>query len=412
MRLCAGAQGDMTGKISLAVLGAAPRFPALLPVGQFYWPDWDQYESAARGIFSRRYYTAQRFAGPLVVQLQQRLQAFLGVKHAVVVRNALNGLMIATHSLGLEGKVIVPSWAPAAVLEALAWSRCEPVFCDVDAESQQIAPAAVRRLLERGEIKGILGVHLWGNALPVLELEALAEEHGVALYYDASHAFGCRVDQKAVGCFGQAEVFSFHETNILSTGEGGCIVTNDDALASKFIAMRGDHVSGAGAAMQSATSRMSEIQAAVGLTMLDAFERNRRNNAEQRRLYESQLDSVPGIGILRPSGATASNFQHLVCVVDWATFGQSRDELLAVLRAENLAAGRDFHPPLHAIRPLRGPTAAGSCTLHYTELAAQSTLQLPIGARVTTDHIEQICDVIRQAQAHFASTRSASAAST
>ena len=117
---------------------------------------------------------------------------------------------------------------------------------------------SVRRLLAGGGIAGILGVHLWGDAAPVDELEALAREFGVALYYDASHAFGCRVNERAIGNFGQAEVFSFHETNILSTGDGGCIVTNDDALAAKFIAMRGDHVTGAGAAMQSATSRMSE----------------------------------------------------------------------------------------------------------------------------------------------------------
>jgi dTDP-4-amino-4,6-dideoxygalactose transaminase len=397
----------MTGKTSLAVFGAKPRFSELLPVGQLYWPDWEQYEKAARGIFARRYYTAQRFAGPVVVELQRRLQEFLGVKHAIAVRNATNGLMIATHTLGLRGKVIVPSWASIAIVESLAWSNCQPVFCDIDPQSQQMSLASIRHLLEGGGIKGILGVHLWGDAVPVFELETLAKEYGVALYYDASHAFGCRVNERAIGNFGQAEVLSFHETNILSTGEGGCIVTNDDTLASKFIAMRGDHVSGAGVAVQSATSRMSEIQAAVGLSMLDDFERNRRNNEEQHHFYEKRLRSIPGIRILRPSGVTTSNFQNLVGVVDQAVLGLARDELLAVLRAENVEADRDFHPANHRVVPFSERIAVAHGQLHNTELAAQSTFQLPIGARVTTDHIEQICDIIHQAHIHCASKRSA-----
>jgi dTDP-4-amino-4,6-dideoxygalactose transaminase len=397
----------MTAESSLAVLGARPRFSELLPVGQFYWPAWEQFEEATRGIFSRRYYTSQRVAGPLVVELQRRLQEFLGVKHAIVVRNAANGLMIATHTLGLGGRVIVPSWAPISVVQSLARSKCRPVFCDIDPQSQQMSSASVRRLLERGGIQGILGVHLWGNALPVFELEALAQEFGVALYYDASHAFGCRVNDRAIGNFGRAEVFSFHQTNILSTGEGGCIVTNDDALASKFVAMRGDHVSGGGVALQSATSRMSEIQAAVGLAMLVDFERNRRNNAEQRKSYEERLRPIAGIRILNPSSAALSNLQNLVGVVDHAVFGMTRDELLNVLRAENVAAGRDFHPASHRISPYSEGMADAHEPLHDTELAAESTFQLPIGARVTIDHIEQICDVIHQAHIHCASKRSA-----
>ena len=395
----------MTGNPSLAVLGAKPRFGELLPVGQFYWPQWEGYEKAARGIFSRRYYTAQRFAGPLVVQFQQRLQEFLGVKHAIAVRNATNGLMIATYTLGPPGKVIVPSWTFIATIQALLWSNCQPVFCDIDPESQQMSLGSVRRLLDGGEIKGILGVHLWGNALPVYELEMLAEEYGVALYYDAAHAFGCRVNERAIGTFGRAETFSFHATNILSTAEGGCITTNDDALASKLRAMRGDHVSGTGVAMQSATARMSEIQAAIGLMMLDDFDRNRRNNEEQHHSYEKRLSAVPGIRILKHSGVTNSNFQNFVGVVDHSEFGLTRDELLAVLRAENVAAERHFHPSSHAVSPF-ADVARDPSQLDHTESAARSTFQLPIGARVMASAIEQICDIVREAHVHSESIKS------
>ena len=396
----------MTGAPSLAVFGAKPRFSEPLPVGQFYWPEWEGYEKAARGIFSRRYYTAQRFAGPLVVEFQQRLQEFLGVKHAIAVRNATNGLMIATYALGLQGKVIVPSWTFIATIQALLWSNCQPVFCDIDPESQQVSIASVRRLLEGGEIKGILGVHLWGNTLPVDELEMLAQEYGVALYYDAAHAFGCRVKERAVGTFGRAETFSFHATNIVSTAEGGCITTDDDALAAKLRAMRGDHVSGAGVAVQSATARMSEIQAGIGLMLLDDFDRNRRNNQEQHQSYEKRLSDVPGIGILKHSAMTRSNFQNLVGVVDGSEFGLTRDELLVVLRAENVGACRHFYPSSHAVSPF-SDIALERDHLKNTESAARSTFQLPIGARVTADAIEQICDIVCEAHIHSKSIKAA-----
>jgi dTDP-4-amino-4,6-dideoxygalactose transaminase len=396
----------MTGKPCLAIFGAKPRFSELLPVGQFYWPEWQRYEKAGRDIFSRRFYTSQRFAGPLVVQFQRRLQEFLGVKHAIVIRNATNGLMIATHSLGLKGKVIVPSWTSVATIQALVWSKCQPIFCDIDRESQQVSLQSIRRLLEGGEIKGILGVHLWGNASPVFELDNLAREYGVELFYDSAHAFGCRVNERSIGTFGRTEVFSFHAANILSTGEGGCITTNDDVLAAKFIAMRGDEVSGTGAAMQSATARMSELQAAIGMMMLDDFERNCRNNEAQYRRYDRRLRIIPGIKLLKHTGVTKSNFQNVVAVVDQAAFGLDRDQLRVVLRAENVGAERYFYPSNHRIRPF-SEIAFDQWQVHNTELAAQGTLQLPIGAQVTTDHVERICDIIQQAHVHSQIIRSA-----
>lgn len=390
----------MTGTLSLAVLGAKPRFGERLQVGQFYWPQWEKYELAARGIFSRRYYTAQRFAGPLVVEFERRLSEFLGVKHAVVVRNATNALMIAAHTLGLRGKVIVPSWTSIATIQSLLWSNCQPVFCDIERDSQQISPDSVRRLLEAGRVKGILGVHLWGNAAPVRELEALASDYGVALYYDAAHAFGCRVNGTAIGRFGRAEAFSFHASNILSTAEGGCLTTSDDALAATFKAMRGDHVPATGISVQSATARMSEIQAAVGLVLLDEFDRHRRSNEEQYQAYERWLGSIPGIGMMKRLEGVSSNFQHFVAVVKASQFGLTRDELLAVLKAENVAAERYFYPACHSLAIFSAFAPEDKERLRNTELAAQTTLQLPIGGRVTIEHIERICDVINEAHVH------------
>jgi dTDP-4-amino-4,6-dideoxygalactose transaminase len=388
----------MIGKPLLAALGAKPRFNVPILIGQHYWPDWKRYELAARDIFARRFYTSQRFAGPLVVELQHRIEGFLGVKHAVAIRNATTGLMIATYTLGLSGKVIVPSWTHISTIQALLWAKCEPIFCDIEPTSQQLSLTSLRSRLEERDVAAILGVHLWGNALPVAELEELANEYSVAMYYDAAHAFGCRVGERAIGSFGRAEIFSFHTANVVSTGEGGCITTNDDALAAKFISMRGDEMAATGPALQSATARMSELQAAVGMMMLDDFENNRRRNEDLHRHYQACMSGVAGIRILEPCGVTLSNFQSLTVVVDSSRFGLSRDQLLAVLRAENVLASKQFDPPAHL---LKGPASGAHDGewLKNTNAAALSTLQLPLGADVSSKHVEVICEIIRQAHA-------------
>jgi dTDP-4-amino-4,6-dideoxygalactose transaminase len=386
----------MIGKPLLAALGAKPRFDVPILIGQHYWPDWQRYELAARDIFARRFYTSQRFAGPLVVELQHRIENFLGVKHAVAIRNATTGLMITTYTLGLSGKVIVPSWTHISTIQALLWAKCSPTFCDIEPTSQQLSLSSLRSRLEERDVAAILGVHLWGSALPVAELEELANEYSVALYYDAAHAFGCKVGERSIGSFGRAEIFSFHTANVVSTGEGGCITTNDDALAAKFIAMRGDEMAATGVALQSATARMSELQAAVGIMMLDDFEHHRRRNQDLHRHYQACLSGVAGIRILEPCGVTLSNFQSLTVVVDSSRFGLSRDQLLAVLRAENVLASKQFDPPAHL---LKGPASGADDgeRLKNTNAAALSTLQLPLGADVSSEDIEVICEIIRQA---------------
>jgi dTDP-4-amino-4,6-dideoxyglucose len=108
---------------------------------------------------------------------------------------------------------------------------------------------------------------------------------------------------------------------------------------------------------------------------------------------------------LKHSGVTNSNFQNFVGVIDNSAFGLTRDELLAVLRAENVAAERHFYPSSHAVSPF-SDIALEHGQLKNTESAARSTFQLPIGARVTADAIEQICDIICEARVHSESIKS------
>ena len=202
-----------------ALFGSPPAFSQPLPVGQLYFPSWERYEEAFRGVFARQYYTDY---GPLNQQLEQKLQQFLGVKHAICVTNATVALAMLPDALELHGKVILPAFTFIASAQSLSWAGLEPVFCDVDQDTHQLDLKQVAALIDE-DVSAIMGVHLWGGACQPTALAELAEAHGVQLYFDAAHAFGCAVDGVRIGNFGRAEVFSFHATKILSATEGGCI---------------------------------------------------------------------------------------------------------------------------------------------------------------------------------------------
>ena len=269
--------------LDFALFGASPAFAERVFVGQRYFPSWDRYGQAFRGIFERQYYTEY---GPLNQQLEHRLQQLFGVKHAICVTNETVALMMAADAIGLSGRVILPRYALPASTQSLVWAGLEPVYCDIDSDTHQICIEDVASLIDES-VGAIMGVHLWGGACDTEALAQMAAAHGVQLYFDAAHAFGCTVDGVHIGNFGRCEVFSFHQANILNGTEGGCICTNEDDLAARLRTMRSS--SGAAEAVsviKTVNGRMSEAQAAIALMSVEDFPANRQNNQNLHGHYE------------------------------------------------------------------------------------------------------------------------------
>ena len=404
----------MTTKHSVqdfALLGGPSLFEQPVHVGQLRFPSWERYEAAMRGIFERQYYTNH---GALAQQFEARLAEFLQVKHAIAVTNATLGLIMAVKALGLTGKVIVPSFTFIASAQSLTWAGAEPVFCDVDPSTCQMSLRQVRESLERETgIEAIMGVNLWGGSCDPKALESIAAEYGVELYFDSAHAFGCTIDGAPIGRFGRLEVFSFHATDVLSTTEGGCITTNDDALAARLRNIRSSY--GAGPPTEvplTSNGRFSEAQAAIGLLNLETFSDALANNRASCAVYRERLAGIPGIAVVRAHGVEQTNWQSLVCRIDEQTFGMSRDELLAVLKAENVNARRYFYPGIHRSVPYVNDFPQYVDALPETDRLCASLMQLPIGALVPLEKIAAICGLIADAQYHAASiSREAKASS-
>lgn len=386
-----------------ALFGAEPEFDKALPVGQLYFPSWERYEASFRGIFERQYYTNN---GPLHQKLEEKLQDFLGVKHAICVSNATLGLMMVADALELSGKVILPAFTFSASVQSLTWAGLEPVFCDVDPDTHQIALDQINALIDE-DVSAIMGVNLWGGSCNPKALSELAVSNGVQLYFDSAHAFGCTVDNMPIGNFGHAEVFSFHATKILSATEGGCVCTNDNDLAARLRSIRPSYGTEKPVSIvRVANARMSEAQAAIALMSLEDFPANQKNNEHLFHLYAEQLDMIPGLHLVRPTGVSFSNYQYVVCRVNEHEFGLSRDLLIELLKAENVIARRYFYPGLHRSIPYAQKLPQYLDRLPNTDNLCASCIQFPIGALVSAQAVERICNILKKAHQAASAIRS------
>ena len=364
-----------------------------LPIGQLYWPTWEDYENLFQDIFNRQYYTNH---GPLVQKFEERLSDLIGVKHAICVSNATIGLIMVAEALGLEGKVITPGFTFIATAQSLLWTGLEPVFCDVDAQTHQISTAQIEKLMTP-EVSAILAVNLWGDCCDIPELERIARKHQVHLFFDSAHALGCVFQNKPIGNYGEAEIFSFHATKILSSAEGGCITTNDDALAAKLRNIRSSY--GAGPAVsiiKTSNGRMSEAHAAIGLYNLDRLLSYVERNREIFNMYRQGLEGIHGLNLYAPSSVDDSNFQYVVCKISTDQYGLDRDELIDILHRHNIIARRYFYPGVHRSTPFAQSHPEYLDRLPVTDTLSSCLLQLPTGALVKNEDVEHICQLIRR----------------
>ena len=331
--------------------------------------------------------------GPIAQEFERRIAAFLGVKHCVAMCNGTIALEIATRALELKGEVIVPSYTFIATAHALQWQEITPIFADIDPATHNLDPAAVWRMITP-RTTGIIGVHLWGRAAPVKELKAIAKEHNLRLMFDSSHGFGCSLNGKLLGGFGECEVFSFHATKFFNTFEGGAVVTNNDSLAEKMRLMRNFGFSGYDNVIYPGTNgKMTEIAAAMGLTNLEDLNDFVALNRRNYQCYKDAIATIPGLSLLEYDESERNNFQYVVAEVA-PYFPISRDRIVEVLHAENILARKYFWPGCHNMEPYRSYYPHAGLVLPNTNRVAERVVVLPTGSALQEDAIDGITSVL------------------
>ena len=377
---------------NLALFGGVPAFDEILHVGRPNIGNREQLLSRINDMFDRRWLTNN---GPFVLELEQKLAAFLGVRHCIAMCNATIALEIAARALGLHGEVIVPSFTFIATAHALQWQEIIPVFCDVDPLTHNIDPSKIENLITP-RTTGILGVHVWGRACNVEALEVVANKHKLHLMFDAAHAFASSHKGKMIGGFGSAEVFSFHATKFFNSFEGGAVTTNDDALAKKIRDMRNFGFAGLDKVIDVGTNgKMSEVSAAMGLTSFESMNEFIEVNYKNYQTYLHALNGLPGVRMVEYNSQEKNNYQYIVIEVDEHIAGISRDLLVKILHAENVLARRYFYPGVHQMEPYCSYFPNAGLLLTETEKLTQKVFQLPTGTAVDEDQIHVVCQLIR-----------------
>lgn len=322
--------------------------------------------------------------GPEVAAFEQEFSAhFVPGRPSVAVNSGTSGLHLGLLAAGVGAgdEVIVPSFTFAATGNSVALTGATPVFVDIEPDTFTLDPAAVAAAIT-SKTRGIMPVHLYGHPARMRELEAIAAEHGVALYEDAAQAHGASLDGRPVGSFGEFAMFSLYPTKNMTSGEGGMVTTATDEVARRVKLLRNQ-----GMERQyeneiiGFNARMTDIHAAIGrvqLTKVNAWTAQRQANAA---FLNANLQGV--IVPLVAEGAVHVYHQYTVRVTD------DRDGFVKALKEEhNVGAGVYYPIPNHRL-PSLAPYAPG-LELPETERAAREVVSLPVHPSLSQGDLERI----------------------
>jgi dTDP-4-amino-4,6-dideoxygalactose transaminase len=386
----------------LAIESGKPRFAQPLHVGRPNVCDTRRLSERFEGILQRRWFTND---GPVVREFEQKIIDLTRVRHCITMCNATVALEIAIRALEFRGEVIVPSYTFIATAHALQWQEITPVFADIDPNTYNIDPGCLDRLVTP-RTTGIIGVHVFGRPCNTQAIETFAQRHGLKVMYDAAHAFGCSHENKMIGNFGECEVLSFHATKFLNSFEGGAILTNNDDLADKVRLMRNFGFTNYDQVIYLGTNgKMTEVCAAMGLTSVEGMDDLIQVNRSNYEQYREHLQRIPGLSLIDYAATEKANYHYIVVRVDDSRSVLNRDELVAVLHAENVLARKYFWPGCHRMQPYKALFPNAYLLLPNTELRSAQVMVLPTGQSVSQNDIAAICEIMSSAMGQATKVR-------
>lgn len=351
-------------------------------VTKTYLPPLDEYVRYLEGIWERGQVTNH---GPLVTELEQRLRDRFDVKHVFLVSNGTIALQIAIKALELRGCVITTPFSYVATTSTIAWQGCQPVFADIDPQSLCIDPRAIEAAI-RPEVTAIVATHVYGNPCDVERIGEIAAQNELKVIYDAAPAFDVCYKERSLVSFGDISTLSFHATKLFHTGEGGAVITNDDALAHRVGYLRNFGHDGPEAFFGiGINGKISELHAAMGLCVLPRLPELIARRREASELYDRLLSGLPlQRPIIRPG--TNCNYTY------YPVLFESEGALLrakAQLNANSIFPRRYFFPALNTL-----PYCAGT-RCPTAESVSRRVLCLPLYAGIDRAAVTSIAGSVR-----------------
>lgn len=330
--------------------------------------------------------------GPEVAAFEAEFaEHFVQGRATVAVNSGTSGqhLGLLAAGVGPGDEVIVPSFTFAATGNSVALTGATPVFADIEPNYFTLDPASVRAAITE-RTKGIMPVHLYGHPFLVDEIEAIAKEHGLAIYEDAAQAHGASWRGRPVGTLGDFAMFSLYPTKNMTSGEGGMVTCVDEPLARKVRLLRNQ-----GMEKQyenevvGFNTRMTDIHAAIGrvqLTKVDAWTAKRQANAAA---LDAGLSTIAGVRTPKIRPEAVHVYHQYTIRLD----AGERDRVQLALKEEHGIGSGVYYPiPNHRLPSLA--KFAPALELPETERAATEVLSLPVHPSLSEGDLERIINAV------------------
>ncbi|MEN9333619.1 MAG: hypothetical protein RLY35_799 [Bacteroidota bacterium] len=353
----------------------------MIPVTKTYLPSLDAYQRYLEKIWKNGWLTNR---GELVKDLEIQVRESLESVPVLIMNNGTSPIQIALKMLAKGGEVITTPFSYVATTSSILWENCTPVFADIEPSTLTIDPHKIKEKITE-KTTCILATHVFGNPCDVDAIALIAEEYGLSVIYDAAHCFGVKYKGESVFNYGDISTCSFHATKVFHTGEGGALFTASELLFSEAYQRHNfGHLNTIDIGLVGINAKISELQAAMGLTMLPEMN---KILTERKKVVEYYLQHLVNDDIqciqLRPE--TEWNYSYFPVLF--------KDEntvlsVLDVLAKRDIFPRRYFYPSLNQLPYLTHQ----SCPI--SESASSRILCLPLYVGLSESDLNNIVQSI------------------
>lgn len=356
----------------------------MLNVTKPYLPELKEYTNYLEGIWERNWLTNH---GPLVGELENKLQEYLNVPFLQYTCNGTIPLQMAIKALDLKGEIITTPFSYVATTGAILWENCSPVFVDINVSDFCIDADKIEAAITTNT-SAIMATHVYGFPCDVVKIKQIAEKHGLKIIYDGAHAFGVKIRGESIYKYGDISTCSFHATKLFHTIEGGAIVSSDEQINQKIRLFKSFGHLGDDYFSIGINGKNSEFHAAMGLCNLPKvceFIQQRKSIAG---LYKNQLE---GLGIIFPEIPKDVEYNYSYFPILFVS-EKSLLNVMKLLSEKGVSTRRYFYPSLNKL-----PYLSSKFNCPVSEDISRRVLCLPFYQQLTKENVDFVCSVIRSA---------------
>jgi perosamine synthetase len=352
-------------------------------------------KSAVLSVLKSKVFTSSStHGGPNVQELERRLKKYIGTKYAVAVNSGTSALYcaLAAATIGPNVEVALPSFTFVATANVLMALGARPLFVDINRDDYTISAEDLEsRLSYSKRVKAVIPVHLYGYPAKMAEIIQISRDHDAKVIEDAAQSIGSTYNSKQTGSLGDCGCFSFYAAKVVMSGEGGAVVTKDDEMYERLIAIRNHGMTSPYMTrLLGLNFRMPEIEAAIAAVQIQKIPKLLKIRLRNASILRDELQNQPGI-ILPPVDGERKNNYYLFTI----SVAKRRDKLQKFLEMRGIDA-RVFYPlPVHK-NPFYLENGFDKVSLPNTDWAAAHVLSLPVHPGLSEEEMKVIANEVKR----------------